>query len=84
MFTRWKKLGFGALLLAVKATVRSELGEWERGKSTLPYTHFTHISIKIKPIQIHHLAPRRYEVARKRLPGVIARVDLRNGSELRV
>ena len=38
--TRWKKLGFGALLLAVKTTVRSELGEWERGKSTLPYTCF--------------------------------------------
>ena len=41
-------------------------------------------SRKVEAIEIHHLAPCRREVAHKRLLGVVACVDFRDGPELRV
>src|SRR5215207_5314282 len=39
---------------------------------------------EVEPIEVHHLVPRGHEVTYELLLRVVARVDLRDGSELRV
>ena len=41
-------------------------------------------SDKVEAVEIHHLVPRRHEVAHKRLTCVVAGIEFRDGSELRV
>src|SRR6266581_9371273 len=39
---------------------------------------------KVEAVKIHHLGPRSHKVTHKRLMRVVARIDFRDGSELRV
>lgn len=39
---------------------------------------------KVEAVKIHHLGPRRHKIAYKRLLRVVACIDFRDGSELRV
>ena len=41
-------------------------------------------SVQVEPVEVHHLGPRRNEVAHELLLGVIARVDLGDGAKLGV
>ncbi len=53
-----------------------------RGSASLKA--FQHGSNEVEAVQIHHLVPRRHEVAHKLLLRVVAGIDFRDGSELRV
>src|SRR6476660_5075057 len=42
------------------------------------------VSDNIKPIEVHHLVPRRHEVAHELLPRIVAGIDLRERTQLGV
>src|SRR5580698_10863850 len=57
-----------------------------RANSSLRRAEFPRLGVdgQVESIQIHHLVPRRRKVPHERRLGVVAAVELRDGSEVRV
>src|SRR5271166_3037578 len=65
-----------------QATIAAEFSKWPFAKS--PSKAFPQRSGKLEAIEVHQLGPRRHEVLHKFLLRIRARIDFREGAQLRV
>src|ERR1700680_4302665 len=65
-----------------QATIAVEFSKWPFTK--FPSKTFPQRSGEVEAIEVHHLGPRRHEVFHELLLRVLARIDFREGAQLRV